>query len=60
MSIVEEMHELVPFGRCAVIAPDDLTYGLGRMFQGFAWPMFTSIHVFRNNADAGTWLNEKP
>jgi hypothetical protein len=60
MEIIEDMHELVPFGRCAVIATEDLAYGLGRMFQGFAWPMFTGIRVFRSNADAVTWVNEEP
>ena len=50
----------VPFGRCAVIAPDDLSFGLGRMFHGFSWPMFADIRVFRSNADAVTWLNDEP
>ena len=58
-AVMEDMHELVPFGRCAVVASEDLAYGLGRMFQGFAWPMFTGMRVFRNNSDAVTWLNEE-
>ena len=58
-AVLEDMHELMPFGRCAVVAPEDLAYGLGRMFQGFAWPMFTGMRVFRNNSDAVTWLNEE-
>jgi len=56
---LEDMHELVPLGRCAVIASEDVGYGLGRMFQGFAWPLFTGIRVFRKHADAINWLNEK-
>jgi hypothetical protein len=58
-AVMEDMHELMPFGRCAVIAPEDLAYGLGRMFQGFAWPMFTGMRIFRNQADAVTWLDEE-
>ena len=57
MAIIEDIHDLVPFGRCAVIAPEDLTYGLGRMFQGFAWPMFIGVRVYRTNADAVSWLD---
>ena len=29
------------------------------MFQGFAWPMFTGMRIFVNNADAVTWLDEE-
>lgn len=58
-AVMEDMQELVPFGRCAVVGSEDLTYGLGRMFQGFAWPMFTGMRIFRNNADAVAWLNEE-
>ena len=57
---LEEMQELVPFGRCAVVGPEDVPYGLGRMFQGHAWPLFTGIRVFRTHADAINWLNEEP
>ena len=59
-TMLEDMRELVPFGRCAVVAPEDVVYGLGRMFQGFAWPVFTGIRVFRSHADAINWLNEEP
>jgi hypothetical protein len=57
---LEDMRELVPFGRCAVVAPEDVMYGLGRMFQGFAWPTFTGMRVFRTQADSINWLNEEP
>ena len=56
-AVMEDMHDLVSFGHCAIIAPEDLAYGLGRMFQGFAWPMFTGMRVFRNSVDAVTWLD---
>ena len=57
---LEDMHELVPLGRCAVVGPEDVTYGLGRMFQGFAWPTFVGMRVFRTHAEAIAWLNEEP
>lgn len=57
---LEDMRELVPFGRCAVVAPEDVVYGLGRMFQAFVWPVFTGMRVFRTQADAIGWLNEEP
>jgi hypothetical protein len=57
---LEDIHELVPFGRCAVVAPDEVTYGLGRMFQGHGWPLFGGIRVFRTHAEATNWLNEEP
>ena len=57
-AVMEDMQDLVSFGRCAGVAPEDLVYGLGRMFQGFAWPMFTGMRVFRNNVDAVTWLDD--
>lgn len=56
---MEDMQYLVRFGRCALIAPEDLTYGLGRMFQGFAWPMFTGTRIFRNTVDAIGWLDRE-
>ena len=56
-SIIEGMSDLVSFGRCAVVAPEDLAYGLGRMFQGFAWPSFSGVRVFRRESDATAWLD---
>jgi hypothetical protein len=56
---LEEMRELVQFGRCAVVAPEDVSYGLGRMFQGHAWPLFTGVRVFRTLTDGTAWLNEE-
>jgi hypothetical protein len=57
---LEEMRELVSLGRCAVVASEDPTYGLGRTFQGFSWPVFTGMRVFRTNADAIGWLDKEP
>ena len=57
-AFMEDMQDHVPFGRCAVVAIEDLSYGVGRMFQGFAWPMFTGMRIFRSNAEALAWLDE--
>ncbi|HEY6598562.1 MAG TPA: hypothetical protein VIZ30_04590, partial [Pseudomonadales bacterium] len=35
--MIEDMTELVPFGRCAVVAGEETGFQLGRMFQGFTW-----------------------
>ena len=51
-TMIEDMIELVPFGRCAVIAVEETGLSLGRLFQGFTWPLFTGIRLFRLNADA--------
>jgi hypothetical protein len=43
-----------------VIAPEDLAYGLGRMFQGCCpADVHWHVRIFRNNADAVTWLDEE-
>lgn len=57
-TMIEDMIELVPLGRCAVIASEDLGYGLARMFQGFTWPLFMGIRVFRNHTEAVRWLQQ--
>ena len=56
-ALIEDMIELVPLGRCAVIAGEDTGYQLGRMFQRFTWPLFTGIRVFRGHAEAITWVD---
>ena len=54
-TMIEDMIELVPFGRCAVIAGEDI----GRMFQAFTWPLFTGIRLFHLNAEAIGWLDAR-
>lgn len=56
-TMIEDMTELVPFGRCAVIAGEEIGFALGRMFQGFTWPLFTGIRLFRLNGEAIGWLD---
>ncbi len=59
-AMIEDAAELVPFGRCAVVAAEDRVHDLGRAFQGFTWPLFTGIKVFRHNTDAIVWLDDRP
>ena len=56
-TIIEEMSDLMPFGRLGVIADQRVVYELGRLFQGVAWPLFAGIRVFRSHADAVGWLD---
>ncbi|HUL29981.1 MAG TPA: hypothetical protein VLZ03_05950 [Thermodesulfobacteriota bacterium] len=45
-------------GRTAVVAPEDLQYGLGRMTEAFVESESApfSFHVFRSRQDALSWL----
>ncbi len=55
---IESSSDLVSFGRCAVVAAEDVAYDLARTFQALAWPSFTGMRVFRSEAEAIGWLNE--
>jgi hypothetical protein len=56
-SVLEEVTELIPFGRCAIVAPNDIANEIGRRFQAVTWPLFTGIRLFATNADAIAWLD---
>jgi len=56
-SVLEEVTELIPFGRCAIVAPNDVSNEIGRRFQAVTWPLFTGIRLFPTNADAIAWLD---
>jgi len=43
-------------GKVAVIAPDDLSYGLTRMYQERAGRSSEEYQVFRNASEAVAWL----
>jgi hypothetical protein len=43
-------------GRTAVVAPDDVTYGLSRMGQVYLEDLPLEFQVFRNREDALSWL----
>jgi hypothetical protein len=56
-TVLEDVVELIPFGRCAIVAPNDLANEIGRRFQAVAWPIFSGMRLFPNAADAHAWLD---
>lgn len=45
--------------RSAIVAPDDLTFGLARMHDVFSEHEGLKIRVFRGEQEAIVWLNEE-
>jgi hypothetical protein len=58
-SVLEEVSELIPLGRCAIVAPNDVANEIGRRFQAVTWPLFTGARLFQTNADAIAWLDSE-
>jgi len=52
--------ELRKDGKTAIVAPDDLAYGLSRMYQGSSQPeeLPFEVQVFRDSETAHKWLVE--
>jgi hypothetical protein len=46
--------------RLAIIAPGDLGYGLGRMYEMMRDGAPEEVQVFRDMAEALAWLDERP
>lgn len=46
----------VTWGRCAIAAPEDVTFGIARMFEMISEPYFSVVMVFRSHDEAETWL----
>jgi hypothetical protein len=44
------------FGALAIVTQSDALYGMLRIFEVFAEPYFTAVHVFRDHDTAQTWL----
>ena len=42
--------------KIAIIAPDDLRYGMLRMYQALSGGLPQEVQVFRDNADGEKWL----
>jgi hypothetical protein len=62
-SVSAEIRDLLPriaWRHCAVVAPRDLAFGIGRMFEMLSEPYFQSTMVFRRLADAEQWLRARP
>ncbi|MFN7992801.1 MAG: STAS/SEC14 domain-containing protein [Bryobacteraceae bacterium] len=45
----------VRFGRCAIVAPTDVLFGMSRMFGVFAEGWFQEVGVFRTREEVGLW-----
>src|SRR5262245_279296 len=58
-SVAREVRDLAPkisWRNCAIVAPEDLAFGIGRMFEMTSEPSFRATMVFRSLADAEVWL----
>jgi hypothetical protein len=58
-AILEEVTELLPLGRCAVIAPHGVPNDIGRRFQAVTWPLFSGMRLFASSGDAIEWLEQR-
>lgn len=45
-----------PFGRCALVAPQDRGLEAARLFEQFAGSQFTGFRIFFSRGDAVAWL----
>jgi hypothetical protein len=48
----------VRFGACAVVAKENVIFGMSRMFGVYAERAFARVHVFRERGEAERWLAE--
>jgi hypothetical protein len=53
---IKKTSQIVRFNACAIVAPEDALFGMLRMFEVLAEPYFGATRVFRNSAEAETWL----
>lgn len=53
---IRKTSRIVRFNACAIVAPEDALFGMLRMFEVLAEPYFGATRVFRNSAEAETWL----
>jgi hypothetical protein len=56
---IASVRERVQFDACAIVAPTDLLFGMGRMFEVLAEERFRATHVFRSVVDAEEWLSSQ-
>jgi hypothetical protein len=54
---IEELKSTVEWGACAVVARQDVLFGMSRMFETFADGSFARTHVFRERHEAERWLS---
>ncbi|HEY8258509.1 MAG TPA: hypothetical protein VIG08_12715 [Gemmatimonadales bacterium] len=53
---IARLRPQIQFGFCAVIASAPALFGMSRMFEVFAEQYFTSVAVFRTEAEGVHWL----
>jgi hypothetical protein len=51
--------ELIPEGLVAIVAPNDILYGLSRMWETLADRSALTTRVMRTRAEAVAWLKEE-
>lgn len=56
---IKEITRNVRFEACAIVACDDVLFGMMRMFEVFAREYFVATHVFRVMAEAEAWLESR-
>ena len=49
-----------PPSRVAIVATEDLAFGLSRMYEAFRAQDMVDIEIFRNEQDAHNWLKNNP
>jgi hypothetical protein len=49
-----------PPSRVAIVATEDLAFGLSRMYEVFRAQEMVDIEIFRHEQDAQNWLKKKP
>lgn len=49
----------IKFSKTAVYAPEDLSFGLSRMYEGMIYESPENFQVFRNIEKAKSWLTNK-
>jgi hypothetical protein len=57
--VSHQIKELIPgvrFEVCAIVAPNEVLFGMMRMFEVFAREYFVATRVFRVVAEAEAWL----
>ena len=56
-----ELEDVIGNGRLAVVAPDDVVYGVSRMWETVTeGHTFMTTYIFRNLRDAEEWLGIPP
>src|SRR6185369_1938402 len=53
---ISELFSSSQFGACAIVAVNDALFGMMRMFEVLSMEYFVITHVFRELAEAESWL----